>query len=539
MNIQKTDEKQQIKYDGNSYIFKLKLKEENKINNKQLNNNKKNNDINIHNTKQIKYKINDNNIFDINHKEKNKNINDKNLQNNKFKNTKEIGKNIDNPKRNENNILETKKENIKTDIINNNIGNTFYNQKKNDDINLINKNNINNNPSHAKIDKNEEIKVKHKKNHNRNKSAPDFNVEIQKDDLRFPDLIPQDYLQFSAKHANGLENVGATCYMNATLQCLVHIQKLTNYFLNPEKQQKILSNKKKYKLTNAYFEVLKNLWKNNSIKFYSPVDFKNVISEMNPLFAGIQANDSKDLILFLLETMHNELNKANKINPQNEVFNQYDYDQTLKLFIKYFQNNYQSIISDIFYGMYNSTMKCLNCKIVTHNIQCYNILIFPLEEVRKFKKRQQNVVNITECFEYYQKDDYMAGGNQIYCNHCKLMSNSINNSQLIICPKVLVINLNRGKGLQFNIKIKLDQYLDLKNFINKKSVKKSPSYYELIGIVTHFGPSNMGGHFIAFCKSFKDQNWYKYNDTQVNISSFEEAKTLGDPYILFYSYIKK
>ena len=31
---------------------------------------------------------------------------------------------------------------------------------------------------------------------------------------------------------------------------------------------------------------------------------------MNPLFEGIQANDTKDFILFILETIHNELNEA-------------------------------------------------------------------------------------------------------------------------------------------------------------------------------------------------------------------------------------
>ena len=49
----------------------------------------------------------------------------------------------------------------------------------------------------------------------------------------------------------------------------------------------------------------------------------------------------------------------------------------------------------------------------------------------------------------------------------------------------------------------------------------------------------MGGHFIAFCKSFVDQKWYKYNDAMVNNSSFQEASTTGVPYILFYSYIKR
>ena len=44
-------------------------------------------------------------------------------------------------------------------------------------------------------------------------------------------------------------------------------------------------------------------------EFYPPENFKKIISEMNPLFKGIAANDPKDLILFLLETMHKELNK--------------------------------------------------------------------------------------------------------------------------------------------------------------------------------------------------------------------------------------
>ena len=59
--------------------------------------------------------------------------------------------------------------------------------------------------------------------------------------------------------------------------------------------------------------------------------------------------------------------------------------------------------------------------------------------------------------------------------------------------------------------------------------------YRLIGVVTHFGPSGESGHFIAFCKSFVDGNWYRYNDAIVNLSSFNDVKNTGVPYILFYA----
>ena len=329
--------------------------------------------------------------------------------------------------------------------------------------------------------------------------------------------------------ACGLQNIGATCYMNATLQCLAHVNVLVSFML----KEKDIIRKYSYKnkLANSFLEVLENLWQNNNLKDFAPHKFKQLISNMNPLFAGVQANDSKDLVLFLLETMHDELNKVKNKKQNNETVDQYSFENSFKSFTLYFQQNFQSVISDNFYGMYDSIMKCLNCNIVTHNIQCYNILIIPLEEVRKFKNRPQKLVTIRECFEYYQKPEYMTGQNQIYCNRCKQMANSVNSSFLIVGPKLLVINLNRGKGLQFNIKLDFDEYINISDFIYFKS---TPTKYKLIGVVTHFGPSGMSGHFIAFCNSFMDNKWYRYNDSLVTPSSFQDAKNTGVPYILFY-----
>ena len=334
-------------------------------------------------------------------------------------------------------------------------------------------------------------------------------------------------------HANGLQNIGATCYMNATIQCLAHVKTLTNNLL--KNRIEIKNDKYKKKLANAFVEVLENLWEKN-LEYYAPYNFKALISKMNPLFEGVKANDSKDLVLFLLETMHNELNKVKNIPQFDDNINQYNFLESFQSFGKYFGNNFQSIISDIFYGMYNSQMKCLNCNIITHNVQCYNILIIPLEEVRKYKNRMYNYVTIRECFEYYQKLEYMSEENQIYCNNCKQMANSANNTTLIIGPKILVINLNRGKGIQYNIKLDFTETLNIHDFIY---FKDSPFKYKLIGVVTHFGPSGDSGHFIAFCRSFVNDQWYKYNDAMVTSSSFIEARDTGIPYILFYQFEEK
>jgi len=501
--------------------------------------------FNNHNANNININFNENkNIINknINSNINNINSNNNNINNNNIFINKNNNNNIINNNNNLNNIINNNNNN--NIIINNNNNNFNMNVNNNFNNNFNNFNNFNNiNLKNNIFNNNNNMNQKNFQNHGFIKGEPNKLMANNNNNKNNPIVIKPDKDVFSLikrPSAKGLVNVGATCYMNATLQCMAHIRKLTKFLLNFQNTNEMDGNK--YKLTKSYKEVLDNLWLNdkinNYLNYYSPDNFKNIISKMNPLFAGIQANDSKDLVLFMLETMHNELNEPNKNMQENAagVPNQYDFNTTFSMFKHYFAKNYNSIMSNLFYGMYNSMMTCLHCNVTTHNVQCYNILIFPLEEVRIFKNRTQNMVSIIECFEYYKKTEHMSGENQIYCNNCKTMADCNNITKILICPNILVINLNRGKGLEFNVKINFDEYLDLINFVH---FKETPSFYELIGMVTHFGPSSMSGHFIAFCKSFIDGQWYKYNDSQVNLSSFSEAKSTGVPYILFYSYIKR
>lgn len=424
---------------------------------------------------------------------------------------KKININIDKePKDNPRHHLK-KMKSLKINILDNVIDNKNIIRHSLIGINEINKNKIANNLIISNIKKKEIVGNKI----NIHKSNNTFSGKIMKE---------KEYLE----HAHGLANSHNNTCLNSILESLAHVYNLTNYLLNSIKDEKL-------QLTKEYINILNNIWLNGKIKEYSSNNINNILNEK---IDWNKIRNLSSLIIIIIETLHNELNKANKDNEDNRapIGAEYDFALTYDLFCKNFTKNYKSIISDIFYGRFNYITICQNCKSLKNDVQCFNILEFSLEKVKAFKNKNENLVNINDCFDYYTKEDYLDSGNKIYCNRCKISSGSINAYKLLACPKSLIVSLNRIDD-NFDIKLYFEEFLDIKKYVNH--YQESPSYYELIGIVTNCDFSKENNYFIAFCKSFQDFNWYKYDNEKVNLSSFQEASSTGIPYILLYSYIQR
>jgi len=343
----------------------------------------------------------------------------------------------------------------------------------------------------------------------------------------------------------GLANIGATCYMNATLQCLSNTDKLTNYFLKEFKYDKSDDTKK---ITNQYYRLIHHLWdKYTDKKDYAPKHFKEVLSEVNPLFSGVNANDSKDLLNFLLETLHRELNKAPKEEKEDNNIgnniNQFREEDIKQFFFKDFAKRYRSIISDLFYFTFEIKSQCCNCKLIKYNFQVNPFLEFPLEQVNQYLFQNGKIasltnmdgsnpdINLHDCFEYNQKVDLMSGENQMYCNLCNNCYDSYYSTTLYLLPEILIINLNRGKNAVYQCNVNFPEELDLTNYVINKDYN---TRYELYAVICHIGPSSMSGHFVAYCRNRMDDKWYLYNDSIVTLCEKPKEYLNKMPYILFY-----
>ena len=162
----------------------------------------------------------------------------------------------------------------------------------------------------------------------------------------------------------GLRNIGNTCYMNTAIQCLSNCLELRNYFLFGDPHKDINTNNVLgYKGLVAYgYEVLINkLWLDPE-KSLDILKFKKVMGICNDRFKGMNQQDTHEFVTFLIDSLHEDLNRVkNKIYIKKEEREMPDEIKSKIEWNNYLRRN-QSILVDLFYGLFKSSVTCQECK---------------------------------------------------------------------------------------------------------------------------------------------------------------------------------
>ncbi|KAB2063321.1 hypothetical protein ES319_A10G208800v1 [Gossypium barbadense] len=179
----------------------------------------------------------------------------------------------------------------------------------------------------------------------------------------------------------GLLNLGNTCFMNSAIQCLVHTPEFARYFREDYHQEINWQNPLGMvgELALAFGELLRKLWAPGRTPV-APRPFKAKLARFAPQFSGYNQHDSQELLAFLLDGLHEDLNRVKHkpyVNsrdadgrPDEEVADEY--------WANHIARN-DSIIVDVCQGQYKSTLVCPVCNKVSVTFDPFMYLSLPLQ----------------------------------------------------------------------------------------------------------------------------------------------------------------
>ena len=210
----------------------------------------------------------------------------------------------------------------------------------------------------------------------------------------------------------GLNNLGNTCFMNSALQCLSHATPLTRHFLsNQFKEDLNTSNPLGTggKLALAYESVMKDLWlKYDKPGSTSPSSLKRAIALFAPRFAGCLQHDAQEFLAYLLDGLHEDLNRIRKA-PYVEMPDVTDGQNMAiagaEAWDAHRRRN-DSLVMDTFYGQFKSTCVCPKCKRVSVSFDAFNHVSLEIPQTL-------NTTVTIPVFLFRRDHDYVNGTTQL------------------------------------------------------------------------------------------------------------------------------
>ena len=423
-----------------------------------------------------------------------------------------LKKNINN---NQFSIIQNKNENSFTNLDNNdNNKNDNNNTNNTNNNNYINNNNTTNDIKHSKTQKNPIFNI-----------IPRLNQQTNEMEQLRKDL-------FARKDNNVkkccLENYGDTSYLNTILQSLANIENLKNFFLNENIKNYLITNLKTLPLSFVTQRIFEHFYVKKDSK-YTLDSFIRVLGNLNHIYSSTKSRNANECLMFILDSLHNELNRIREINQKND-FDKKERKEVISYGIMNYKNQYDCIISDNFNWQELKELHCTECGERSYDFKTYNT--FQLDCLDFKKTIDKNIINIYDCLEYELNITKKA-----FCCYCRKKADIKSISGIYSSPRIFVFLLNSGNFDEnlLNLNFKLETVINLKNFIENK---KSPIKYDLVGVISM---DIRNKKYINYCKSFEDQQWYFY--WEENIAQITEKQVILDnsgkftPSVLFYKSI--
>ena len=335
------------------------------------------------------------------------------------------------------------------------------------------------------------------------------------------DILIQEYDKIITKNSS----------ISSVISCLYSIHSIENEFLK--------SNNNKYNDKNitpiscSFYNCLngitnKEKW-NSSIKH-----FRRYFGTKYPKLDGDKEINPFYLIIFLVENIHKELN----IGKSKELYENQGYlikrkeDKTNRAdmvlyFLKYFKENFNSIISKTFFGIMKNKHNCKECGLVTYTFNYFCLLYFDVDKL--VQKKSTNKIELIDFFNELKTGIFSSNlKNQYFCKGCSKQTEHGLEKAIYYMPNSLIICFKRKNNDETNI-----DYPESIDLSTEKDYASSPGFFTLKAFINKIN-DNGNEKYISFFKSQDGKKVYSCENSEIKEEKKKWNKKNGKTVILFY-----
>ena len=268
----------------------------------------------------------------------------------------------------------------------------------------------------------------------------------------------------------GLINLGNTCFINSTLQCLFYTNDLSIYFLNNIYKKEInTQNKQGYRgqIADAFGNLIKKVKISNASRI-NPIDFLRTFFANNKSLNLQNQQDAQEFLSILLDCLHEDLNRIT-IKPYVLLEEQKDNEsdsEASERFWNLYKKRENSIIVDLFHGQFQSKITCSTCGKYSIKYEPFIFLGLPIPQQHNQKIFKIFFGGKWEYFGFEMEENSTVFNlKQKAVNHMKNCGFGVDESNELLYNIIEFVQFDKNKIIKniFNEKKKLFE----KEFLSK------------------------------------------------------------------------